>query len=88
MIQHKKEAYRVALAQSIAKDLEEYFQTCHTKTSRVGQDGLYRVVVREVERPLLQKALEVSHGNQSQAASILGMHRNTFRKKMVELGLE
>lgn len=79
----------MALAHSIAEHLEEYFAVCQTKSSRKKtQEGLYRVVVREVERPLLQKALEISHGNQTQAASLLGMHRNTFRKKMVELGLE
>lgn len=78
----------MALAQSIAEHLEEYFQACSTPDGVVYAEGLYRVVVREVERPLLQKALAMTQGNQSRAATLLGMHRNTFRKKMVELGLE
>lgn len=78
----------MALAQSIADHLEDYFKACTTPSGVIQADGLYRVVVREVERPLLQKALEMTHGNQTRAATLLGMHRNTFRKKMVELGLE
>lgn len=79
----------MALAQSIAEHLEKYFDTCFSSgSSAIEADGLYKLVVREVERPLLQKALQVSDGNQTKAATLLGMHRNTFRKKMVELGLD
>lgn len=77
----------MALAQTIAEHLEEYFAVCGEHND-IGGEGLYRIVLREVERPLLQKALEMAQGNQTRAATLLGMHRNTFRKKMVELGLE
>ena len=65
----------MALAQSIAEHLEEYFETCSTPGSVVCGDGLYRVVVREVERPLLQKALDMTQGNQSRAAALLEIGR-------------
>lgn len=78
----------MALAQTIAEHLEEYFAVCGEHNEPQGGEGLYRIVLREVERPLMQKALEIAQGNQTRAATLLGMHRNTFRKKMVELGLE
>ncbi len=44
--------------------------------------GLYDMVISEVEKPLLQAALEYSGHNQSKAAKTLGMSRSTLRKKM------
>jgi len=47
----------------------------------------HALVVREVERPLLELVLERTGGNQSLAASWLGIHRATLRKKLREHGL-
>lgn len=41
-----------------------------------------------VERRIIQKALEYAHWNQVQAAELLGIHRNTLRKKIAEYGLQ
>ncbi|NKC15679.1 MAG: Fis family transcriptional regulator [Gammaproteobacteria bacterium] len=49
--------------------------------------GLYQMVLREVERPLLQRVLAQTSGNQSVAAQILGLSRGTLRKKLKEHGL-
>lgn len=43
---------------------------------------LYDFILKEVEVPLLQKALKFANGNQSKAASMLGISRNTLRRKM------
>jgi len=43
--------------------------------------GLYRLVMNEVERPMIEAVLEHTRGNQSAAASILGISRGTLRKK-------
>ncbi len=43
---------------------------------------LYDLVIGEVERPLFKAVLEYTDGNQSQAASILGINRGTLRKKL------
>ena len=51
-------------------------------------DSFYKFVIGQVERPLIRLALEKSNGNQSQAAKILGINRNTLRKKITELGIE
>ena len=49
--------------------------------------NLYDDVLASVERPLLSLVLEHTGGNQLRAAEILGMNRNTLRKKLEALGL-
>ena len=50
--------------------------------------GLYDRVIREVERPLIAISLAAARGNQIRAAQLLGLNRNTLRKKIRELGVE
>ena len=50
--------------------------------------GLYAHVLREVEIPLITETLKVTKGNQLKAAHILGLNRNTLRKKIKELKIE
>jgi two-component system nitrogen regulation response regulator GlnG len=50
--------------------------------------GLYDRVLQEVERPLISLTLAATRGNQVRAAEILGLNRNTLRKKIQDLGLE
>jgi two-component system nitrogen regulation response regulator GlnG len=45
-------------------------------------------VLREIERPLLQLSLSATRGNQIRAAELLGLNRNTLRKKLRELDIE
>ncbi|MDS4071794.1 MAG: helix-turn-helix domain-containing protein, partial [Defluviicoccus sp.] len=49
--------------------------------------GLFDRVVREVERPLITLTLEATRGNQIKAAEVLGLNRNTLRKKIRELSI-
>jgi Fis family transcriptional regulator len=48
---------------------------------------LYDMVLREVEEPLFRAVLDYAAGNQSRAATILGINRGTLRKKLRALGL-
>ena len=48
---------------------------------------LYERVLAEVERPLLRLVLSATRGNQIKAAAMLGLNRNTLRKKIRELDL-
>ena len=52
------------------------------------EDELYRVVIERVERPMIEAVLEHTGGNQIKAAGLLGINRNTLRKKISELGCE
>lgn len=50
-------------------------------------DGLYRLVIAEVEGSLLEAVMEETAGNQGRAARILGINRSTLRKKLRAHGL-
>jgi Fis family transcriptional regulator len=51
-------------------------------------DKLYRMVMEEVERPLLECIMHYCRGNQSKAAEYLGLNRGTLRKKLKIYGLD
>ena len=51
-------------------------------------NGLYDRVLAEVERPLIELCLEATKGNQIKAAELLGLNRNTLRKKIRELDIQ
>jgi two-component system nitrogen regulation response regulator GlnG len=73
------------LSATVERHLREYFAA---HTDGLPAAGVYDRVLREVERPLLSLALEVSRGNQIKAAALLGLNRNTLRKKIRELDIE
>ncbi len=50
--------------------------------------GLYERVLREVERPLIELSLAATRGNQIRAAKLLGLNRNTLRKKIRDLDIQ
>ncbi|MGU3576341.1 nitrogen regulation protein NR(I) [Brucellaceae bacterium C25G] len=52
------------------------------------EGGLYQRVVDEVERPLIAACLTATRGNQIKAADVLGLNRNTLRKKIRDLGID
>ncbi len=74
-----------SLSEATERHLRQYF-TAHQP--RLPASGLYERVLREIERPLLGIALEATRGNQIKAAELLGINRNTLRKKISELGIE
>ncbi|CAA7617890.1 nitrogen regulation protein NR(I) [Magnetospirillum sp. UT-4] len=70
------------LSASVERHLREYFSS---HGENLPPPGIYDRVLREVERPLISLALEATRGNQIKAAQILGLNRNTLRKKIRDL---
>ncbi len=66
------------LRECVSDAMEEYF------TVLDGHDctGLFEMVMREVEVPLLRSVLEYTDGNQTRASEVLGINRSTLRKKL------
>ncbi len=56
-------------------------------TARPPEGALYQQAIAELERPLLAHALEQTRGNQIAAARLLGINRNTLRKRLSDLGM-
>jgi two-component system nitrogen regulation response regulator GlnG len=61
---------------------------CFTNMEKMDSGDIFSMVLEQVERPLIRFVLEKTRGNQVKAADILGINRNTLRKKIHELGIE
>lgn len=72
------------LAATVERHLHDYF-AAHERSLPAA--GLYDRVLQEIERPLLTITLAECRGNQLRAAALLGLNRNTLRKKIRELGI-
>lgn len=72
------------LSGSVAQHLNRYFDL-HGGT--LPPPGLYQRVLREVEAPLIEIALDATSGNQAKCAELLGINRNTLRKKITDLDI-
>ena len=68
------------------KNWQEYL-TCYLN-SLPKSDNMYRYAVENLERELIQNALYKCNGNQSEASELIGLHRNTMRKKIRELNIK
>ena len=73
-----------SLSESVDTHIRRYFQALK---GGVPAPGLYGRILREVEHPLIVATLEMTRGNQVRAADILGLNRNTLRKKIKELNI-
>lgn len=78
------EAEDNGLAQSVERHIRAFFGA---HGGALPAPGLFDRVVREVERPLITLTLEATRGNQIKAAEVLGLNRNTLRKKIRELSI-
>ena len=72
------------LGATVERQLQQYF-AAHKDT--LPSAGLYGRVLREIERPLIALTLSATRGNQLKAARVLGLNRNTLRKKLRQLDI-
>jgi Fis family transcriptional regulator len=70
----------VSLEKLVRSKLEVLFQQQHE--AQVELDGLHKIVLEQVEKPLIELALRVYNGNQVKTAKMLGINRNTLKKKI------
>ncbi|UWQ30665.1 sigma-54 dependent transcriptional regulator [Leisingera sp. M523] len=73
------------LSESVARHLQRYFDL---HGDLLPPPGLYMRLLREVETPLIEIALTATGGNQAKCAELLGINRNTLRKKITDLDIE
>jgi two-component system nitrogen regulation response regulator GlnG len=75
--------------QSLSASVEQYLtQYFLSHGDKLPPPGVYDRIIQDVERPLISICLAATRGNQIRAAQLLGLNRNTLRKKIKDLGLE
>ncbi|MGC1428179.1 MAG: response regulator [Albidovulum sp.] len=72
------------LSASIARHIKRYFDL---HGDGLPPAGLYDRILREMEAPLIEIAMDATSGNQAKCADLLGINRNTLRKKLTELDI-
>lgn len=73
------------LGASVERHLRRYFDQ---HGAMLPPPGLYARILREIEAPLIEVALSATSGNQAKCADLLGINRNTLRKKITDLDIE
>ncbi|MBF0356722.1 MAG: nitrogen regulation protein NR(I) [Alphaproteobacteria bacterium] len=76
---------RESLSEAVDRHLRDYFKA-HGES--LPPPGIYDRILQEIERPLIGMTLEATRGNQIKAALLLGLNRNTLRKKIRELDIQ
>ncbi len=74
-----------SLGGAVERHLKEYFLAHQDELPAA---GLYERVLKEIERPLIELSLAATRGNQIRAAKLLGLNRNTLRKKIRDLDIQ
>ncbi len=73
------------LSASVARHLQRYFDL---HGGQLPPAGVYDRILREIEVPLIEIALDATGGNQAKCADLLGINRNTLRKKITDLDIQ
>ncbi len=73
-----------SIGDSVERHLQRYF-SAHNEG--LPPSGLYERIITEVEKPIINISLRATNGNQIKASKLLGLNRNTLRKKIRELGI-
>jgi two-component system nitrogen regulation response regulator GlnG len=74
-----------SLSDAVERHISKYFAA---HPGSLPPPGLYERVLREMERPLITLSLDATNGNQIRTADLLGLNRNTLRKKIRELDIQ
>lgn len=72
-----------SLDEAVSKSLERYFRDLEGTPP----NAIYQMVIQAVERPMLEVVMREAQGNQLRASEMLGINRNTLRKKLQMHGM-
>jgi Fis family transcriptional regulator, factor for inversion stimulation protein len=72
-----------SIDEAVTHSLEKYFRDLEGSRP----SAIYDMVLSAVERPMLEVVMKQAHGNQLRASEMLGINRNTLRKKLQHYGL-
>ena len=78
----KQQTLDASLSETVVRTLQDYLNTLGEHEAM----NIYRLVLDEVERPLLEIMMGYAHGNQSKAAQYMGINRATLRTKLNRYG--
>ena len=81
-VEMKKSASEADNPIPLRKNVQEAIRRYLEDMGHSQPESLYRVLMAEVEPPLIEEVLRYTQGNQSRTAKILGMTRNTLRTKL------
>ncbi len=79
-----KKAQNGKLCNCVKNSLTRYFKDLNGEEAR----GIYHMVLTEMEKPMLEVVMKYADKNQSKASRVLGINRNTLRKKLTLHGLD
>ncbi|MEW5887664.1 MAG: Fis family transcriptional regulator [Pseudomonadota bacterium] len=68
------------IAECVKRTLDRYFRDLDGEKP----SAVYEMVLRNVEKPMLETVMRHANGNQTVAAEMLGINRNTLRRKLIE----
>lgn len=71
------------IAESVVRTLDQYFRDLDGEKPA----AIYDMVMKNAERPMLEFVLKLANGNQTVAADMLGINRNTLRRKLSDYEL-
>jgi Fis family transcriptional regulator len=72
------------LGEAVRDALTHYFD----QLDNTPPSDLYQLVMQQVEKPLFESVMQYTGGNQSRAATLLGISRSTLRKKLAQFGID
>ncbi|MBI2706858.1 MAG: hypothetical protein HYX35_00845 [Proteobacteria bacterium] len=79
-----KQLYSLGLQGVIERYLSHFFDL---HGNILPADGLYHCLIKEIEKPLIEVSLRRLKGNQVQVAKLLGINRNTLRRRIQDLNI-
>ncbi|MFQ5659041.1 MAG: DNA-binding transcriptional regulator Fis [Gammaproteobacteria bacterium] len=80
----KAERRKEYLCDHVHRSLNNYFKDLDGHKA----NGLYNLMISQVEKPMFERVMKETHGNITRAAELLGINRGTLRNRLIKYGLD